>query len=135
MSHTDSTSGLPQLRRFGLLIALAIVIFFGLLLPWLWHRAPSIWIWIVATIMAFMGLVVPSLLRPVFKIWMKLGSILGRVNGIIILSIVYYLLVLPMGLVVRLLSKNPLIRKFDRHSATYRIHSHAAPRKQLERPF
>ena len=69
---------------------------------------------------AFMGLVVlqvltltfkPLLLRPVFQVWLKVAHFIGRVNTQIILTLLYYLVFTPYGLVMRLFGRDPLQRK------------------------
>jgi len=69
---------------------------------------------------AFAGLVVlqvltltfkPLLLRPVFQVWLKGAHFIGRVNTQIILTLIYYLVFTPYGLVMRLFGRDPLQRK------------------------
>ncbi len=69
---------------------------------------------------AFMGLVVlqvltltfkPLLLRPVFQVWLKVAHFIGRVNTQIILTLLYYLVFTPYGLVMRLFGRDSMQRK------------------------
>jgi hypothetical protein len=124
-----------DLRNFGLIMAGMIALFFGLLLPWLGPMPVSVWTWVVAAGFALVGLVLPAVLGPVYRVWMKLGHVLGWINSRIILGIVFYAFVLPMGLVMRLFGKDPMARRLEREKTSYRVASKPAPREQLERPF
>ena len=55
----------------------------------------------------------PSILAPLSWVWMKLGLLLGRVGNPILLGLVFFLIVVPMGVVRSLLSKDTLYLKFQ----------------------
>jgi hypothetical protein len=123
------------LRHFGLLMAGMIALVFGVLLPWVYgYRSPT-WAWLVSAVFAIMGFARPAGLGPIYRIWMKFAAILGWINSRIILTVVYYLVVFPIGLLMRAIGKDPMARKFDERAATYRTPSRKAPREQLEKPF
>lgn len=123
------------LRQFGLLTGGIIAGLFGLLIPVLRQHALPLWPWIVAGILATWALVAPASLNPVYKAWMRFGQLLGAIETPIILGIVFYLIVLPMGLIRRWLSDDPMQRKLDRHQETYRVQSKLRPKVSMERPF
>jgi hypothetical protein len=54
-----------------------------------------------------------------FKAWMKLGHFLGRINAVIILSAVYYLVIFPLGVAGRLVGANANKFKFNRDARSY----------------
>jgi hypothetical protein len=124
-----------ELRNFGLIMAGMIALFFGVLLPWLGPMPLSIWTWVVAGAFAVAGLVLPAVLRPIYRLWMKLGLVLGWINSRIILGIVFYGFILPMGIGMRLFGKDPMARRMDREKISYRVPSKHAQREKLERPF
>ena len=124
-----------QLRKFGLIMAGMIALFFGFLLPWLRHFAPPLWIWGLAAAFAVAGLLLPRSLAPVHAGWMRVGAVLGWINSRIILGIVFYVIILPVGMLIRLGGRDPMARRLDRGLPTYRKASHRSPREQLERPF
>jgi len=100
-------------RQFGLLFAgvFALVAFWPLwppALPNLWWLAGA-GAWLAA------ALLVPQRLRPLYRGWMAFGHALGWINSRILLGIVFFLLVTPIGLALRALGKDPLHR---RRSAT-----------------
>jgi hypothetical protein len=135
MHSQDTAPSRKDLRKFGLIMAGMIILFFGILLPWLGPLPRSGWTWVVAGVFAVVGLVAPAALGPVYRLWMKLGHVMGWINSRIILGIVFYAFILPMGLAMRLFGKDPMARRLDLGKTSYRVPSKCAPRDQLERPF
>jgi hypothetical protein len=78
------------------------------------------------------GAVLPGALRPVYKLWMGLAHILGWVNTRVILSILFYLVLAPVSLVMRLFGRDVLQKRFDRSRTTY-WHERTANRPVQER--
>ena len=66
------------------------------------------WLFVVAALFLFFGVAAPRLLAPVFRAWMKLAAVLGWINTRILLILVYYLVVTPIGLLMRLFRRSPL---------------------------
>lgn len=72
-------------------------------------------------------------LGPFYRVWMGLAQVLGWINTRIVLGLVYFALITPTALVLRLLGKDPLNRCYDKAAKTYRVP--AAAKSDLERPF
>ncbi len=129
------------LREFGFVLAAGLVVFFGLLIPWIsgkpwvWQDGGVRWPWLAAVASAAIGLLLPRALKPVYLGWMKLGHALGWVNTRIILAVVFFVLFTPVSLLLRLLKRDPLQRQLDRDASTYREASASLPRDRMERPF
>ncbi|MEA3275505.1 MAG: SxtJ family membrane protein [Pseudomonadota bacterium] len=124
------------LREFGLVTGGIVAVLFGLVLPWLFGAAEfPRWPWFVGALLATWGLSWPAGLGPVYRGWMKLGHALGWVNTRILLGILFFLLFLPAGLIMRLLGKDPMARKRDSGATSYRVASKDQPRDHLERPY
>lgn len=135
LNRKDEPPGKKQLREFGLVTGAIVVGLFGLLLPWLFDRALPVWPWVVAAVLWVWALLLPASLAPVYRGWLAFGHVLGWINTRIILGIMFYLLFLPVGLVIRLLGKDPMARKIDKSTETYRV-THARPKKDhVERPY
>lgn len=136
MSSATKTLSRRELRSFGLTVAAALPIFFGLLLPFLRGRHYPDWPWLVAIPLAVVAFLSPQLLRVAHVPWMKLGEILGFINTRLILGIVYLVVVIPVGLVRGWFGSDPLTRKWDKSSKTYRVtrESAGAP-EHMERPY
>ncbi len=123
------------LISFGLVTGGLVAALFGLLFPWLWGRRFPAWPWAVAAVLSASALGAPALLAPVYRAWMAVGSALGWVNTRVLLGAVFFLVVTPIGAVMRLTGRDPLRRAFEPRGATYRIPSARAPRENMEAPF
>jgi len=106
-----------RLRNFGITMAAVLTIIASILL---WNDKPA-FLYLFATSAVFLlsSLLYPKLLKPIESIWMKFASILGYVMTGVILTIVYYLAVTPIGLLRRLFSKDPLGLKIDKSAKSY----------------
>lgn len=124
-----------DLRNFALIMGAMIVLMFGLLIPWLWSSELPTWPWIVAAILGLCGLVLPKSLGPLHRIWMRLGTVLGWINNRLILSLIFYVFVLPTGILMRLVGKDPMARRFEPTAKTYRIVRTPPSSNSMEKPF
>jgi hypothetical protein len=66
---------------------------------------------------------------------MRLALLLSRITTPIILGIVFYLLFFPVALVMKLIGRDTMARRFDGGATSYRVASNKAPRDQMEKPF
>lgn len=124
-----------QLRQFGFIMGGGLILFFGLLIPWIWDRGYPLWPWVAAGAFVTAGLVYPKILTPVFRGWLKIGHVLGWINTRIILGVVFFVIFFPVALILRVLRKDPMARKYQPDSRSYRITSTSSPREQLEKPY
>jgi hypothetical protein len=122
------------LRHFGLMMGGMIAALFGLLLPWLWGGHWPWWPWIVASFLSLFAFLKPMALQGVYRWWMLLGSMLGALNTRFILSLIFYMIITPLGLGMRLVGKDPLQRKRDSQTS-YRVPSEVTSGKDMENPF
>ena len=91
-------------RSFGIIIGIILIMVAGLLF---YYEETSYQIVIVlAGIFIGFGITIPILLKPVYLIWMTFAIILGWVMTRVILSIVFYLIITPIGLITRLLGED-----------------------------
>ena len=134
---TDSIPELDRkgLRDFGLTTGGIVAGLFGVALPWLLDRPWPLWPWIVLAILAVPALIAPMVLKPVYKVWMRFGLLASRVTTPLILGIVFFLVITPMGMLRRMKKHDALNRSFDVNASTYRTQSTQAPKNQFERPF
>ena len=123
------------LRRFGLTTGALLAALFGLLLPWVLGLKYPIWPWAVGTILIAWALVAPKSLNPVYRGWMRFGMFIGGIMNRVILSLVFFLVMLPLGLVMRLGRSDPLARRFDPKATSYRVASRVRPDSSMEKPF
>lgn len=124
-----------HLRRFGLTVGIAFLVFAALLF---WRHKPA-WPYFggAGTLLGLAGLLVPTLLRPIERVWMSVARAMGWVMTRVILGIVFVVIFVPAGLILRLLRKDPLSMRFDPRAETYwhdRSKDKPAP-EQMERMF
>ena len=124
------------LRKFGLTTGAIIIVLFALFFPWVFdmETMPK-WPWIAAAVLGVPALLMPAVLRPVYNTWMKIGAGIGWVNTRIILGVLFYVMILPMGIVMRLFGSDPMAKKLDASATTYRKESVREAKDRLEKPY
>jgi hypothetical protein len=122
------------LRDFGLVTGGIIAALFGLLFPWLLEVPTPVWPFALGGILGAWGLIHPPSLRPVYITWMKSGLLLGRITTPIVMGVVFFLVLFPTGLVMRLAGRDPLARKLDPDASSYRVTGRDVD-SSMERPF
>ena len=72
---------------------------------------------IIASIFVLLGVILPILLKPIYFVWMIFAAILGWVMTRVILSVVFYLIITPIGLITKLIGEDFLsLRKVESDS-------------------
>lgn len=122
------------LREFGLVTGGIVAGLFGLFFPWLLERAWPLWPWIVFGVLGAWGLIAPMSLRPVYRTWMRFGLLLSRVMTPLIMSIVFFVVITPVALVLKVFGKDAMARKFS-DADSYRVPTKKAPPDNLEKPY
>lgn len=108
-----------ELRKFGFVMFVPLA---GLGALFLWReRVAGPWVLGIAAAFALAAFVVPRALAPVERIWMRFAHVLGTVMTTVILTLTYFLVMTPMGVVMRLAGKDLLAMKFDPEAESYWI--------------
>jgi hypothetical protein len=123
-----------ELRNFGLVLGAVLATLFGLFRLARHHGSP-LWPWIIAAALWMAALLAPRSLGYIYRGWTRLGHLLGWINTRVILTIIYAVAIVPLGLAMRLFGRDRMARKFDPAAASYRVPSHQRPHKHMERPF
>ena len=111
-------TGERELRKFGLTVGGV----FALLGCWFWWRGKTHFpYFLVPGVLLLLGALVPRALKFIYIGWMSLAFILGFAVSTTLLTLLFYLIVTPIGLISRLAGRDFLNRKFDRNTATYWI--------------
>jgi heme/copper-type cytochrome/quinol oxidase subunit 4 len=110
-------------RSFGIVFSVVFVLIS--LWPLMNGDAVRYWAVAVATIFFVVALVIPKLLAPFNLVWTSFGAILHRVTNPIILGGLFFVVLVPSGLLMRLAGKDPLRLKMEPESESYWI-----PREQ-----
>lgn len=89
----------------------------------------------IAAVLSLLSAIAPSLLRPVYRGWMRFGEVLGWINTRIILTLVFFLVVTPIGLLMRLFGRSPMepARRGDSYWTDVDTHSYGD--RHVEKQF
>ena len=106
-------------RSFGLLF---FVVFLIVSLWPLTHEGSiRIWSVIISAVFLILGLINSRLLTPLNLLWFKFGMILGAIISPIVMGIIFFLVVTPTGLILRIMGKDLLNKKYNKKKETYWI--------------
>ena len=130
----DHRSDVKELRNFGLIVGGV----FGVIGLWpmvLRGEPLRLWALIVGGLLLLLGTVVPAWLAPIHRGWMWIGHILGWINTRIILGVIFYGLITPIGIVFRMLGKDTMRQTFSDTSPTYRVNRERRPPSHMKFQF
>tara|TARA_B110000008_G_scaffold221542_1_gene221932 strand:- start:24 stop:410 length:387 start_codon:yes stop_codon:yes gene_type:complete len=108
-----------SIRSFGIVFFLVFLII--ALYPLLNDHSIRIWSLIVGFIFLFLGIVRSPILHPLNLIWFKFGLFLGQFIAPIVMGVVYFAIVFPTFLLLKLFKKNYLNIKYERNKSSYWI--------------
>ena len=117
--HHESKIKIGSNRNFGL------VFFFVFLIVGLWpllNEGPfRIWSIVIAIIFLILGLMNSKLLTPLNKLWFKFGLFLGTIVSPFVMGIIFFLVITPIGFVMKIIGKDLLNIKHDNKKKSYWI--------------
>jgi len=123
IQHVLARAHKKELRKFGITVGAVFAVLGGVLF---WkHSALAPYLSAVAALLIMIGLALPRLLRPLYIAWMSLAVVLGFFMSRLILTVLFGVVFVPAGMVMRLLHKDPLRQRFDSQA-----HSYWMPRKR-----
>jgi len=102
-------------RTFGILF-FVVFLFIGLW-PLINLGEPRIWSLIISVIFLILGLINSKLLSPLNKIWVMFGELIGKIIAPIVMGIVFFIIITPIGLFMRLIGKDLLQTKFSKKNS------------------
>ena len=106
-------------KSFGILF---FVVFLGLgLWPIINDNNPNVYLILLSITFLILGLLNAKILSPLNSIWIKFGEILGKIIAPIVMAIIYFIILTPISLIVRLFGKDLLGLKFSKPIKTYWI--------------
>ena len=115
VSHI-STEQSPE-KSFG--IVFSIVFLIVSLYPLINSEGLRIWALVVSIIFFLLAFLAPKILVLPNKLWFKFGLLIGSIVAPIVMAFVYFVTVLPTGLIMRLLGKDLLKQKLDKNAKSY----------------
>ena len=106
-------------KSFGVVFSLVFLIIS--LYPLITSEGIRIWALVVSIIFFLLAFLAPKILVLPNKLWFKFGLLLGSIVAPIVMAFVYFVTVLPIGLIMRLLGKDLLKQKLDKNAKSYWI--------------
>jgi hypothetical protein len=114
----DAVQGAPN-RSFGVLFAVVFALI-GLV-PLMLGGVARLWAIILAGVFLLSALAFPGALAPLNRLWMQFGLLLHRIVSPVVLGIMFFGVITPIGLVMRLLGNDPLRLRLDKAAGSYWI--------------
>lgn len=127
----NKNPSLRELRWFGVIL-LAFVGFVGVVLRFQFGLdTAAMAVWIAGGALAVAVLLVPPLRKPVYIGWMYAAFPIGWTISHLLLAFTYYLVLTPIGLIMRLVGHDPMTRRLDRAAKSYWVphDPHGAPER------
>lgn len=110
-------SGYSDIRKFGITIGIFLFVIAGFLY---WRGKESFDIVLISgAALLGLGLLLPMILKPVYWLWMVLSIVLGWIMTRVILILLFYLVVTPIGLISRIFGNRFLDLQWDRSKTSY----------------
>jgi len=97
-------------RKFGLTVGIAFVVL-ALLAWWRGHEVTRLVLGSLGLVLLLAGLTVPARLGPVFRAWMGLAHALSKVTTPVFMGLVYFIVIAPVGILMRAFGRNPVRRE------------------------
>ena len=106
-------------RNFGLVFFIVFLI----VSTWPLTNEEQVRIWsaIISAVFLILGLINSKFLSPLNRLWFKFGIILGAIVAPIVMGFIFFLVVTPIGLVMRIMGRDILNKKYDKKRETYWI--------------
>ncbi|MFL2903265.1 MAG: SxtJ family membrane protein [Candidatus Pelagibacter sp.] len=122
---------IPSNRSFGFVFA--TVFFLIAIYPLINSGEIKNWSIIISIIFLILGLINSRLLSPLNNLWFKFGIYLGKIISPIIMGIIFFLVVTPIGLIMKILKKDLLNLKYN-SKKTYWINK-TGPKSKMKNQF
>ena len=122
---------LPSNKNFG--IVFFIVFLIVSLYPLVNSDNIRIWSLIISIIFLALGLLNSKILTPLNKLWFEFGILLGKIVSPLVMGIIFFLVVTPIGLIMRLFGKDVLNLKYNK-SQSYWIEKNG-PKSKMKNQF
>ncbi|MEE2745542.1 MAG: SxtJ family membrane protein [Pseudomonadota bacterium] len=104
-------------KAFGLVFSIV----FLLLSVWPTFSGSELRVWalLTAILLALISFIKPTVLKPFNNLWMQFGLLLHKIAGPIVMGLLFYLVLTPTALLMRIFKKRPIPLKFDRSLNSY----------------
>jgi len=104
-------------RSFGIVF---FIVFLTIgLWPFLSSEEIRIWSIIISLIFLILGLLNSKILTPINKLWVKFGELLGKIISPIVMGVIFFVIVTPIGFLLKIFKKDILNLKIDNNQKSY----------------
>ena len=118
-------------RSFG--IVFFVIFLLIALYPLTKNQDIRLWSLFISLIFLFLGLIKSKILSPLNKIWFKFGIFLGKVISPLIMGLIFFSVVTPIGLIMRMLGKDLINLKYNKNKS-YWIEK-SGPKSNMKNQF
>ena len=129
MDHNEVKIG--SNRSFGIVFSIAFLLIS--LYPLINGENLRLWSLIISIVFFVLGIINSNLLKPLNKLWFKFGLILGKIISPFIMGMIFFVVVTPIAILMRLLRKDLLNLKFNKNN-TYWIQK-SGPKSKMKNQF
>ena len=119
-------------RSFGIVFFIVFVLI--AIYPLINQGEVRIWSLIISFLFLFLGLLNSKILTPLNKLWFKFGILLGKIISPIIMGVIFFLVVTPIGFLMRLFGKDVLNLKLNNKKSSYWIEK-VGPKSKMKNQF
>ena len=119
MSELEADQEQSLNKSFG--IVFSIVFSIVAIYPLISFEGFRIWALFVSAIFLLLAYVAPKILNFPRKLWVKFGALLGGITAPIVMTLIYFVSLVPTGFIMRLLRKDLLKQKLDKNAKSYWI--------------
>ena len=123
---------LPSNRNFGIVFFLVFLIIS--LYPLTFNEGLAKWPLVISIIFLALGLINSKILTPLNRLWFKFGIFLGKIISPIIMALIFFVVVTPIGLIMRLLRRDLLNLKYNEKNKSYWIEK-KGPKSKMKNQF
>ena len=114
-----------DLRKFGLTVGIVLVLFY-------FEKSSSVYFAVIGAVLILTAVIYPKILKLLNKIWMGLAIILGFVMSRVIIAILFYLVLTPIGLLAKLFGKKFMDLIYNKSAESYWEIRSIKEKKQLD---
>ena len=102
-------------RSFG--IVFFVVFLLIAIYPILNNEEVRLWSLLISSVFLILGLINSQILTPLNKLWFKFGLLLGKIISPLVMGLIFFLVVTPIGLIMRILGKDVLNLKYNKNKS------------------
>ena len=102
-------------RSFGIVFFMVFLLL--AFYPLTYNGETRVWSLIISLIFLILGLLNSKILAPLNKLWFKFGIFLGKIISPLIMGIIFFLVVTPIGLIMRIFGKDVLNLKYNKNQS------------------